>query len=565
MSEVASGADDSTAEEREPLVAPHPVSALPASGPVPRDLPDLLGRIAARDPAAVVVLDKGPAGERIPVTRGELWRRTGALAEELRTRGIGAGDCVAVWMPNWSDALAWQFAVAARGAHVIGINTRYNVEEVRHVLDRARPKLVALAHDFHGLDLLGRLKEAIGDGPAPPVAVVAGPGREVPDPAVADVGGGAWVPTLTEGSIDGTVPGSDPADLAVAFTTSGSTGMPKLAAHSAAGVLAHAAADAATIGIAEGDHVLCALPLSGVFGYQTAMAALAAGGVCVFAPVFSADAVLDDMESLRVTHVVGGDDLVLRLAEAWREDERDLSAWRWWGMADFQGRSRELAVWARDEFGTLTSGVYGSSELFALTSHWPHDEPEPARWVGGGRVVHPGIEVRVADPVTEEVLAPGHEGELQFRGSNVVDAYLGAEVPDAFTRDGWFHSGDLGTIVDDGVFAYVCRMGDALRLHGFLVDPAEIEVRLAAHPDVHTAKVVGVPDASGATVAIGFVVPEEGRAPDPAALRTWCADGLAKFKVPETVHVIEEMPTTSGTNGTKIRAAALREWAAAAR
>ncbi|WP_433503871.1 AMP-binding protein [Pseudonocardia halophobica] len=557
MSEVPSGTD----EEREPLVAPHHVSALPASGPVPRDLPDLLGRIAARDSDAVVVLDKGPAGERIPVTRGELWRRTGALAEELRTRGIAAGDCVAVWMPNWSDALAWQFAVAARGAHVIGINTRYNVEEVRHVLERARPKLVALAHDFHGLDLLGRLKEAIGDGPALPVAVVAGPGREAPDPAVADVGGGAWVPILTEGD----VPGSDPADLAVAFTTSGSTGMPKLAAHSATGVLTHAAADAATIGIAEGEHVLCALPLSGVFGYQTAMAALAAGGVCVFAPVFSADAVLDDMESLRVTHVVGGDDLVLRLADAWRKGRRDLSAWRWWGVADFQGRSRELAVWARDEFGTLTSGVYGSSELFALTSHWPHDEPEPARWVGGGRVVHPGIEVRVADPVTEEVLAPGHEGELQFRGPNVVDAYLGAEVPDAFTRDGWFHSGDLGTIVDDGVFAYVCRMGDALRLHGFLVDPAEIEVRLAAHPDVHTAKVVGVPDASGATVAIGFVVPEEGRAPDPAALRTWCAAGLAKFKVPETVHVIEAMPTTSGTNGTKIRAAALREWAAAAR
>ena len=561
MSEVASGTDDPTAEEREPLVAPHPVSALPESGPVPRDLPDLLGRIAGRDPDAVVVVDKGPAGERIPVTRGELWRRTGALAEELRTRGIGAGDCVAVWMPNWSDALAWQFAVAARGAHVIGINTRYNVEEVRHVLERARPTLVALAHDFHGLDLLGRLKEAIGDGPAPPVAVVAGPGREVPAPAVADVGGGAWVPTLTEGD----VPGSDPAGLAVAFTTSGSTGMPKLAAHSATGVLTHAAADAATIGIAEGEHVLCALPLSGVFGYQTAMAALAAGAVCVFAPVFSADAVLDDMESLRVTHVVGGDDLVLRLADAWRKDERDLSAWRWWGVADFQGRSRELAVWARDRFGTLTSGVYGSSELFALTSHWPHDEPEPARWVGGGRVVHPGIEVRVADPVTEEVLAPGHEGELQFRGPNVVDAYLGAEVPDAFTRDGWFHSGDLGTIVDDGVFAYVCRMGDALRLHGFLVDPAEIEVRLAAHPDVHTAKVVGVPDAQGATVAVGFVVPEEGRAPDPAGLRAWCADGLAKFKVPETVHVIEAMPTTSGTNGTKIRAAALREWAAAAR
>jgi acyl-CoA synthetase (AMP-forming)/AMP-acid ligase II len=559
-------ANESSAErDQQPAVAPHHVPPHPAPGPAPRDLPDLLGRLAARDPAAVIALDKGPSGNTIPVTRGELWRRTGALAEQLRGRGIGAGDCVAVWMPNWSDALVWQFAVAARGAHVIGINTRYNIEEVRHVLGRARPALVALAHGFHGLDLLGRLKEAIGDAPAPPVAVVSGPGRMAPDPEGADIGGGAWVPSL-DSDVPYPVPASDPADLVVAFTTSGSTGMPKLAAHSGAGVLAQAVADAATIGIGEGEHVLCALPLSGVFGYNTAMAALAAGAVCVFAPVFAADAVLNDMAMHRVTHVVGGDDLVLRLAEAWQARPRDLSAWRWWGVADFQGRSRELAVWARDRFGTSTSGVYGSSEVFALTAHWPHAEPEPGRWAGGGRVVHPGIEVRVADPVTRQVLAPGQEGELQFRGPNVVDGYLGSDAAcTAFTPDGWFHSGDLGTIVDEGAFAYVCRMGDALRLHGFLVDPAEIEVRLAAHPDVHTAKVVGIPGTDGATIAIGFVVPRTDRSPDPADLLLWCAAGLAKFKVPESVHVIEAMPTTSGTNGTKIRAATLREWAAAAR
>ncbi|MDN5914076.1 MAG: AMP-binding protein [Pseudonocardia sp.] len=549
-----------------PAVVPHPVTAFPLPGAMPRDVPDLLGRLVRRDPDTVAVLDRGPGGETVPVTRGELWRRTVVLAEELRGRGAGAGDCVAVWLPNWSDALAWQFAVAARGAHVIGINTRYNVDEVAHVLDRARPVLLAIAHDFHGLDLLGRLRDAVAssDAPAPAVAVVAGPGHAAPDPATYDVGSGAWVPGHGPGDAPA-LPDSDPDDLLVAFTTSGSTGMPKLAAHRGTGVLAHAVADAATIGIADGDPVLCALPLSGVFGYNTAMAALAAGATCVFHPAFDADAVLDDMARLGVTHVVGGDDLVLRLQHAWTARPRDLSAWRWWGVADFQGRSRELAAWARDEFGTSTSGVYGSSELFALASFWPHDEPEPGRWVGGGRVVHTGIEVRVADPVGDAPLPPGQEGELQFRGPNVVDGYLGDDAARgrAFTADGWFHSGDLGTLVDDGVFAYVCRMGDALRLRGFLVDPSEIEIRLAAHPDVFTAKVVGVEGPDGATVAVGFVVAEDGRAPAPApdALRAWCAEGLARFKVPETVHVIEEMPTTSGTNGRKIRAATLREWA----
>jgi fatty-acyl-CoA synthase len=171
-------------------------------------------------------------------------------------------------------------------------------------------------------------------------------------------------------------------------------------------------------------------------------------------------------------------------------------------------------------------------------------------------VVHPGIEVRVADPVTGEVLGHGVEGELEFRGPNVVDAYLGSE-PDVFTGDGWFRSGDLGVLVDEGAFVYVCRMGDALRLRGFLVDPAEIEIRLAAHPAVHTAKVVGVPADDGATIAVGFVtlVGDD----DPGDLRAWCREVLAPFKVPAAVQVLGEMPTTSGTNGIKIKAAELRE------
>ena len=86
-------------------VAPHPVSTFPAPGEVPADLPDLLGRLARRDPDVVAVLDTTPDGLTRPVTRGELWRRVRALAEELREHGVGPGDAVAVWMPNWSDGL----------------------------------------------------------------------------------------------------------------------------------------------------------------------------------------------------------------------------------------------------------------------------------------------------------------------------------------------------------------------------------------------------------------------------------------------------------------------------
>ncbi|MDQ3826739.1 MAG: AMP-binding protein, partial [Actinomycetota bacterium] len=208
----------------------------------------------------------------------------------------------------------------------------------------------------------------------------------------------------------------------------------------------------------------------------------------------------------------------------------------------------------------------GSSELFALTAFWPADRPTELRWTGGGQVVMPSIEVRVADPATDRVLPDGEDGELQFRGPNVVDTYLGdpGVAATAFTEDGWFRSGDLGRLVGPGTFQYVCRMGDVLRLRGFLVDPAEIEFRLAAHPAVRLTKVVGAPDPNGGgTIAVAFVVPQGPDEPDEDELKEWCAQALAKFKVPARIHVIDSMPTTSGTNGIKIRTAVLREMAAA--
>jgi acyl-CoA synthetase (AMP-forming)/AMP-acid ligase II len=545
-------------------VAPHPEPSSSLRSDPPRDLPELLGRLVRRNATAVAVVDKGPDGASLPVGRGELAARVRTLARELQDAGVGKQSCVAVWLPNWSDAVVWQLAAAARGAHVIGLNTRYNVDEVAHVLRRARPPVLALAVGFHGLDLLATLREALHDAPdvpPPAVAAVAGPGcPPVADPAPFDVGAGAWTP----GPVDPAapeLPAGDPAGLVAAFSTSGSTGRPKLAAHTGAAVLAHAVAAAAALDVQDGDMVLCALPLSGVFGFNTLMATLAGAGTALLEPVFDAAAVLDDLAAHRVTHVVGGDDLVLRLHDAWAAKPRELPAWRWLGIADFQGRAAELAAWSTSAFGTRATGVYGSSEVFALTSCWPADEPEPQRWTAGGRVVLPQVQVRVAHPESGEVLGTGVEGELQFRGPTVVDAYLGAPEVAAtvFTADGWFSSGDLGVLVDDGAFVYVCRAGDALRLRGFLVDPAEIELRLTTHPAVTAARVVGIEGPDGATRAVAFAV--VGGGVEAGDLREWCAAALAGFKVPDAVHVVPELPMTDGPNGLKVRTQTLREWA----
>jgi fatty-acyl-CoA synthase len=293
------------------------------------------------------------------------------------------------------------------------------------------------------------------------------------------------------------------------------------------------------------------------------MATIFSGGTCLLEPVFDAKTVVADMERFGVTHVVAADDVVGRLAEAWQVAPVALERWRRLLLADFNGHSQELASWAEEQFGLIASGVYGSSEVFALAAFWPVTTPSPQRWQGGGATVSQDVQVRCVDPQTGDPLALGQTGELEFRGPNVVDDYLGAPAlrSQNVSAEGWFRSGDLGAMLGDRTFSYRCRAGDALRLKGFLVEPAEIEARLAAHPAVAMNKVVGLRMPDGATEAVGFVVLNPGSTVSGAQLRDWCAQSLARHKVPRAIHMVDAMPVTSGVNGTKIKAGELRQWA----
>lgn len=516
------------------------------------------------DPNARILIEPGVAGDRIWL-RGEFADLVAAQAAHLREHGIGAGDCVGVWLPSWAEALAWQYAARAVGAHVVGINTRYNVAEVAHILEMGSPKAVVVAAGFRGLDLIGRLRDALAKSgrTAPFVVPTTGPGgAALADVAGFDVGAGAapCEPPL-EGAWRQIRDDSTAEQIAVAFTTSGSTGMPKLAAHRDAAVAAHATDVARHIGIDAVDVVAAPLPYSGTFGYSAIMGAIAAGATVLLHPVFDAGELLAGMAAHRATHIASGDDILERLRSAWASDRRDLSAMRWIGIGDFNGDSHRVAQWARDEFGTSTVGVYGSSEVFALTSTWSIDDELPLRWNGGGHLVNDTTEVRVVGD-DGAVLPYGDEGEIQLRGPNIVDAYLGQpeKLAENVSGDGWFSTGDVGRMVGERTFEYVCRASDALRLSGFLVEPDEIAAHLITHPAVVKAKVVGGRRA-GQTAAIGFVTVHEGSAVSADELIAHCARSLARFKVPAEVHVIDEMPVADGVNGTKIKAATLRMWA----
>ncbi|MEU3270842.1 AMP-binding protein [Saccharomonospora sp. NPDC006951] len=423
------------------------------------NLLSLLAGLTKSDPHATVAIDADPA-QPVHVSRSELWRRALQLRADLATAGVGRGDAVALWLPNWSVVLDWHIATASLGAHTVGLDLAATPETVASVLERAKPKVIALAHAPSApvaRDLpspVRTLRAALDSldsgaattGPVPAVAVVTGP-HDIPpvDPGNSDVGGGAWLPSTTTVGMPMPVTRGD--ELAVAFGS-------RLAAHRESAIIRHASAVAGAIGIGADDTVACALPLTGAFGFVLGFAALSAGATCLLQPSPTAESVLDDVTRFGVTHLGAEAGFAAALGVSWRRRPRPLPCLRWLGLSSEPGdsdeRARHVADWAEDELRVTCVGGYGSAEVLALSAIQPPGSPR--RWSQGGLPVSPGIEARVVDPGSGQPLSPGERGELQVRGYPVVEAYLGDEEATSarLAGGGWFPTGNLAVLSAEG-------------------------------------------------------------------------------------------------------------------
>jgi fatty-acyl-CoA synthase len=196
----------------------------------------------------------------------------------------------------------------------------------------------------------------------------------------------------------------------------------------------------------------------------------------------------------------------------------------------------------------------------ALLSMHARDAAPAQRELGGGTLIAPGGRVRVREPASGEILPHGVNGELEFRVPSMMTEYYAdpTATAAAFTADGYLKSGDLGYTTADDSFVYLSRMGDVLRLAGFLVNPLEVEAVLDAHPAVLASQVVGI-DGPRGTRPVAFVVTRKGAALDAQALIAHCTQRIAKFKVPEHILPIAAFPFTPSANGNKVQKAKLRE------
>ena len=509
----------------------------------------------------------------------------------LGQQGVNRGDHVAVWLINRVEWLAIFFALARVGATLVAVNTKYRSHEVHYILANSHAQFLILQLNFRKIDFaqviegvdasdLPHLKTIMmvdADANTPPTLLNRPVVRflptlaQTPDAAKqqqADAIAPRSQPQVTNTSAQTKAP-SEPNNLAledlpvIFFTTSGTTKGPKLVVHTQKTLSEHVRHIATGYQFgAPGDALLTALPLCGVYGLDSALAAIAAKMPVVLMDFFDVASASRLIKQHQITHIFGSDEMLRRFAEQ-NPEPIAFTSLKLFGFAAFSARFVELAQDLIPR-GFPMRGLYGSSEVHSLFSAQRNDLPLEERVLGGGTPAAGALAlVRVRDPDTQELCATGLSGEIEIKSPTLFKGYFNnpAATSQAFTQDGYFKTGDLGYLRSDGSFVYQSRMGDTMRLGGFLVDPTEIEDVLAAQPDIESAQVVGV-EINGQPRAVAFAIATNKQSPPdvPTTLKG-VAKTLAAFKIPAHLWFVEEFPTTASANGQKFQRVKLRELA----
>jgi fatty-acyl-CoA synthase len=498
-------------------------------------------------------------GERT-ISFAELLERALRAAQGLADLGVGPGDRVALWLPNVSAYPILYFACARLGAIAVAVNTRYRAVEVADIVGRSGAKVLACAPGFRRIDFLSILAD-IDPAALDRLAAIVIVGDEA-----------ATVPTAIERLRR--VPFerllSRPAHaanhaLASAscniFTTSGTTSAPKFVLHRQGAIAGHAQQVARVFGFTAPDTLsLAILPLCGVFGFNQTLATLAAGRPSVLVESYEIDEIARLIARHKPTTMFGSDDMYARLLEV-MPGRWPFRSIKWAGYGAFNASLEDLPERAQLR-GLRLVGLYGMSEVQALYARQPLKAPIARRKQGGGLPTSPLGHVRVRDPETGELLGPGLPGALECAGPSLMVGYYGNEAAtaQAMTADGYVRTGDLAQLDGRGGFTFLSRMGDVLRLSGFLVNPLEIETHLQKLPEIADCQTIAVPRPDGVR-AVSFVILKPGAALDEAAAIAHCRHGLANYKVPVHVYAVEDFPKTPSPNGFKIQRAKLREMA----
>ena len=437
----------------------------------------------------------------------------------LKEKGLEAGDRVGLMLPNVPYFAVVYYAILRAGGIVVPLNVLLKGREVKYFLEDPRAKLLFAWHGF---------AEAADEGAKEPGAEV------IPvKPGDFEQFAMAHEP-VTEMSARGG------GDTAVLLYTSGTTGQPKGAELTHDNLRRNCTVTATLAEASPDDMLLGALPLFHSFGQTCTMnSAVLNGATVTMIPRFDPEKALEIIERDRVTIFQGVPTMFNALLHSEAADTADASSMRLC-MSGGAAIPVELIRAFEEKFDCIILEGYGLSETSPVASF---NHPGKERKPGSIGTPIEDVEMQVWDDDGNEV-AQGEVGEIVIRGPNVMKGYW--ERPDAteeaITEDGWFRSGDMAKVDEDGYFFIVDRKKDMIIRGGYNVYPRELEELLYEHPAIQEAAVIGVPDEEMGEEIAAAVVLKEGESVEASELKSWLKEQVASYKYPRSIWFIKELP-----------------------
>jgi len=464
------------------------------------------------------------------MTYGELDALSDRLADGLLGLGLRPGDTVGVQLPNIPQFIVTYFGVLKAGGVVVPMNVLLKAPEVAYHLSDAKVRVL--------VTWAGVLEEAAKGAADAGVRDVF---------VVGEAPGGHAAPfaqLLAAPSAQRPFVGREPTDTAVVVYTSGTTGLPKGAELTHFQLYMDADIPGRLFDVQQDDVLVTVLPLFHVFGLSSLLnIAIRFGAALSLIPRFDPGTVLAAVQRDRATIFAGVPTMFMSLLAHPELDKYDMSSLR---VAISGGAAIPAEVLDRFEerFGVAVLEGYGLSET-AATATFNRSVSERRAYSVGKPIW--GTEVQIWDDQGQP-LPPGREnvGELVTRGFHVMKGYL--DKPEATAEafeGGWFHTGDLGYMDEDGFFFIVDRKKELIIRGGYNVYPREIEEVLYAHPAVAEAAVVGVPDNWLGEEVKAFVAVNPGQAVSADELIAHCKERVAAYKYPRSIEFRDELPKSA--------------------
>jgi non-ribosomal peptide synthetase component E (peptide arylation enzyme) len=493
----------------------------------------ILAARASAHPDRVAIVDRGRR-----VTYAELRTRVDRVAAGFAALGIGSGDVVTIQLPNWAEFAYVFFALERLGAVANQIGPDFRSREVDYILRFSESRAFVCPASFKGFDyvkMIGELRPGLPDLKA--VCVLGSPGGPL-------AAGLVSLDALVENPAAVPPPGAgQQADdvMRMAFT-SGTTGNPKGVIHSHNTTLSTCRTLNADMRVTADEVFLIYLPLGLNWGYLTLVQAVMAGARAVLLDQFGARAALELIQRERVTYIPTAPASIIAMLNEPDLGRYDLASLRVVitggascpieTIRDFRARMHGHLI---ELYGMLETGFHTYTRL--------DDDPEAVTGTVG--TVSAGLGLRLIDESGRDVAA-GAEGEIAALGPSVHLGYHKNPAANAelFTADGWFRTGDLGQFDRAGNVKIVGRLKEMINRGGKKFFPREIEEILYTHPKILHAAIVGVPDPRLGERNCLCVIPRPGQALTLDEVVGYLKDGVATYKLPETIELFDELPFT---------------------